>query len=201
MLKEWWRKRKQPLTFRADLVPQLAFCSLLNIQIFRKTLNSRQSHSVSRRDPNKNRTLCNQVLNTDKMVNHTNRQMTSHTSILSDCYFFTKYSYSSVSLPFSELTLRYQSENSPLPITIHPDTSQLAEPSPKSPNASPHSSSPFKTVFNCLIEFWLHWVFVAAQGFSSCGDAGAWAPPCISFSHCRAQVLSVQASVVAVPRL
>ena len=55
-----------------------------------------------------------------------------------------------------------------------------------------------------LFYFWLHWVFVAAQSFSSCSErglllsCGAWASHCGGFSCCRAQALGTQTSVVAV---
>ena len=58
-----------------------------------------------------------------------------------------------------------------------------------------------------FIYFGLSWVFVAAQGFSSCGEpelhfsCGAWASHCSGFSHCGAWALCAWASVVTVHRL
>ena len=56
--------------------------------------------------------------------------------------------------------------------------------------------------FICLIQFWLHWVFVAARGLSLVAASratlhcGAWASHCSGFSCCGARALSTRASVV-----
>ena len=57
--------------------------------------------------------------------------------------------------------------------------------------------------FKKLVYFWLCWVFVAAQLFSSFGEQGlrpscdVQASHCDGSSCCRAQVLGFQAAVVA----
>ena len=156
---------------------------------------------MSRRDPNKNRTLCNQVWTQTKWVKlHKPPKWPRIPLSWVTATSLTKYSSNLyLVFPFQREHWDIQSENSPLPITIHPEHSQLAEPTPKSPNTSPHSSSPFKSLFN-LIDFWLHRVLLCTGLFQLRG-CGAWAPPCGDFAHCRAQAPGVRASVVAVPRL
>ena len=53
-----------------------------------------------------------------------------------------------------------------------------------------------------FIYFWLCWVFIALNVFSSCGEqellssCSAWASHCGGFSCCRAQALGAQAPAV-----
>ena len=64
-----------------------------------------------------------------------------------------------------------------------------------------HLSFFFINLFILFIYFWLHWVFVAAQAFSSCGERGLLFVAVRGLltamaSCCRAQALGAWASVV-----